>query len=77
MIAEAVIAAIDNREPRVPDDLLALPPGATAAVVDLGTGNGSGDGGGVSTVVLTAAIAIAFVAGAAVSGAYFLARGRA
>ena len=37
VIAEAVIAAIDNREPRIPDDLLSLAPGATAAAIDPGS----------------------------------------
>jgi acyl-CoA thioesterase-1 len=74
VIAEAVIAAIANREPRIPDELLSASPGATAPAIDLGSEN-SGDG--VSTVLLVTAVAVAFVAGAAVSGAYFVARGRA
>ena len=74
VIAEAVIAAIANREPRIPDDLLSVSPGATAPAIDLGS-ESSGDG--VSTVLLVAAVAVAFVGGAAVSGAYFVARGRA
>jgi lysophospholipase L1-like esterase len=78
VIAEAVIAAIDNREPRIPEDLLALPPGATVAGVDPGTGTGPEDNGdGVSTAVLAGAVVVAFLAGGAVSGAYFVARGRA
>ena len=74
VIAEAVIAAIANREPRIPDELLSASPGATAPAIDLGSEN-SGDG--VSTALLVTAVAVAFVAGAAVSGAYFVARGRA
>jgi lysophospholipase L1-like esterase len=78
VIAEAVTAAIDGREPRIPDELLALSPGATAAAADprLQTET-PGNGGGVSTVVLALAVAGAFVAGAAVSAGYFVARGRA
>jgi acyl-CoA thioesterase I len=75
VIAEAVIAAIDNREPRIPDDLLALAPGATAPAIDLDS-DATANGNGVSTVLLVVAVAVAFVAGAAVTGAYFLARGR-
>jgi len=78
VIAEAVIAAIDNREPSIPDELLAVAPGATAAAIDPGSGGGLENGGdGVSTVLLMALVVVAFVAGAAVSGAYFVARGRA
>ena len=76
VIAEAVIAAIDNREPRIPDDLLALAPGATAAAIDPGSQT-TANGDGVSTVWLVVAVAVAFVAGVAVSGTYFFARGRA
>ena len=76
VIAEAVIAAMDNREPRIPDDLLALAPGATAAAIDPGSDT-TANGEGASTVLLVVAVAVAFVAGAAVSGAYFVARGRA
>ena len=78
VIAEAVVAAIGNREPQLPDDLLAVSPGATAGAVDPGSGTGATtDGDGVSTLVLVLAVVGAFVAGAAVSGGYFVARGRA
>lgn len=76
VIAEAVIAAIDNREPRIPDDLLSVAPGATAAAINPGSDTVA-NGDGASTVLLVVAVAVAFVAGAAVSGAYFVARGRA
>jgi lysophospholipase L1-like esterase len=76
VIAEAVAAAIDKREPVVPQDLLSLPPGATAPAVDPSMSvNGDADGG-VSTLALVVSVVVAFVAGAAVSGAYFFARGR-
>jgi lysophospholipase L1-like esterase len=78
VIAEAVIAAIDDREPRIPDELLSVPPGATVAAADPGSDTGTnGNGEGLSTLVLLAAVAVAFVAGVAISGAYFFARGRA
>jgi hypothetical protein len=48
------------------------------AGVDPGTGTGPEDNGdGVSTAVLAGAVVVAFLAGGAVSGAYFVARGRA
>ena len=76
VIAEAVIAAMDNREPRIPEDLLAVTPGATGASIEPGSGT-IANGDGASTILLVVAVAVAFVAGAAVSGAYFMARGRA
>lgn len=78
VIAEAVLAAIDDREPAVPDDLLAVSPGATAPPIDIPADTASGgNGDDVSLVLLIAAIAVAFAAGITVSGAYFVARGRA
>jgi acyl-CoA thioesterase I len=76
VLAEAVIAAIDDREPRIPDDLLSLAPGATAPAIDLDPDTPS-SGDGVSTLLLVIAVVVAFVAGVAVSGAYVVARGRA
>jgi hypothetical protein len=67
---------MDNREPRIPDDLLSIAPGATAASIDLDS-DAVANSEGASTVLLVVAVAVAFVAGAAVSGASFMARGRA
>ena len=77
VIAESVVAAIDNREPAIPDELLSVSPGATTAAIDDGSETPGGNGNEVSTVLLAVAVAVAFAAGAAVSGAYFVARGRA
>jgi hypothetical protein len=76
VIAEAVLAAISNREPRIPDDLLAVGPGSTANALDQDSSGTTNGGDRVSTLVLVTAVVIAFVAGGAVSGAYFFARGR-
>ena len=78
VIAEAVLAAIDDREPAIPDDVLSVSPGATAPAIDVGSGSDTAsDGDGVSPTLFAIAIAVAFVAGIAISGAYFAARGRA
>jgi len=78
VIAEALLAAIDDREPAVPDDLLAVSPGATLPPADVSSiSDGGADGDGVSATLFAVAIAIAFAAGVAISGAYFFARGRA
>jgi lysophospholipase L1-like esterase len=77
VIAEAVIAAIDDREPSIPADLLSVSPGATAGADPALQPDTDSDGGGVTTLVLAAAVVVAFVGGVAVSGAYFFARGRA
>lgn len=69
VIAEAVLAAIDGRDPQIPEELL-----AGAASGDVGAGSGRGDG--VPFIVLVVAAAASFAAGAAVSGAYFISRGR-
>jgi hypothetical protein len=77
VIAEAVIAAISGREPVIPGELLSVSPGATAQPVDISTDEGTNrNSDGVSEALFAAAIAVAFVAGFAVSGVYFLARGR-
>jgi lysophospholipase L1-like esterase len=78
VLAEALLAAIDDREPAVPDDLLSVSPGATAPAVDVDSDAGAESGGdGISDTLFAVAIAVAFVAGVAISGGYFLARGRA
>ena len=78
VIAEALLAAIDDREPAIPDDLLSVSPGATVPAMDVGSESGTeSDGDGVSPTLFAVAIAVAFVAGIAISGGYFVARGRA
>jgi lysophospholipase L1-like esterase len=78
VIAEALLAAIDNREPAIPDDLLSVSPGATAPAVDINSESDSASNSdGVSPTVFAVAIGIAFAAGVAISGGYFFARGRA
>ncbi len=71
VIAEVVLATIDGREPQIPAELLTGQPSPAATP-------GSGDGGsGVPMGALLVAVVLSFAAGAAVSGAYFWARGRA
>src|SRR2546425_2665486 len=77
VIAEAVIAAIAGREPTIPENLLAMSPGATSAPLQPNTSNNSNDGSnGVSLFAFVAGMAVAFAAGLVVCGAYFIARGR-
>jgi hypothetical protein len=50
VIAEAVLAAVDSREPAIPDDLLSVSPGATAPAMDTSAEeDASTDGDGVPT----------------------------
>jgi lysophospholipase L1-like esterase len=75
VIAEVVVATIDGRDAQIPEGLLAVPTDAPAegSTVPL---PGSGNDSGIAVWVLIAAVAASFVAGALVSGAYFVARGR-
>lgn len=73
VIAEVVLAALDGREPAISSELLSVPPDPVNV---LGSASPSDGDGGVPMVVLVVGIAVAFVAGGAVSGAFFLMRGR-
>ncbi len=69
VIAEVLLAVIEGRPVAIPGRLL----GPSAAGDAQASG---GDSGGVATLVLVIAVPLSFLAGALVSGAYFLARGR-
>jgi lysophospholipase L1-like esterase len=69
VMAEVVEATIEGRPVSLPADLLATPSDAVATPQP--------DGGGVDTIVVLLAVAVAFVAGASLSAAYFVMRGRA
>lgn len=73
VIAETVLAALDGRDPRISEELLRVPPDPVSVI---GGAPSSGDDGGVSTAVLVIAIFLAFLAGGAVTGAFFIVRGR-
>jgi len=76
VMAEVLLATIDNRAPVIPRELLAESPGATGDPV-AGTRSGNSDDDGISSLLLLAiAVPISFGAGALMTGAYFLARGR-
>src|SRR3989442_6531569 len=61
VIAEAVIAAIAGREPAIPENLLAMSPGATSAPLQPNTATGSNSGGtGVSLLAFVAGVAVPF-----------------
>jgi lysophospholipase L1-like esterase len=70
VIAEALQAAIEGRPASIPDDLFALPSDSAPGDVV----GGSGDG--VDTIVVLLALPAAFIAGAFLSSAYFVMRGR-
>jgi lysophospholipase L1-like esterase len=77
VLAEVLLATIDNREPQIPAELLAVTPAPVAdggALPELPDPDDSG--GGVPVWVLVAVIPIAFLAGALIAGGYFVARGR-
>lgn len=73
VIAEVVLAALGDREPRISDQLLSVPPDPISV---LGSAPQESDDGGTSTVVFVVAIVLAFVAGGAVTGAFFFVRDR-
>jgi lysophospholipase L1-like esterase len=73
VIAEIVLAALDGREPRISEELLNVPPDPVSVI---GAAPSSGDDGGVPVVVLVLAIVAAFVAGGALTGAFFIVRGQ-
>ncbi|MEK7247943.1 MAG: GDSL-type esterase/lipase family protein [Chloroflexota bacterium] len=71
VMAEALQAAIEGRPVSIPEDLLALPSDAPPA------NQVTASGDGVDTIVVLLALPAAFIAGAFLSSAYFLMRGRA
>jgi lysophospholipase L1-like esterase len=78
VLAEVLLATIDDREPQIPAELLAVTPApvpSNGALPELSNPD-DGDGDGVPTWVLAAVIPIAFLAGALIAGGYFVARGR-
>lgn len=72
VIAEVVLATLDGRDPALPERLVGVPPDPVLT----SSRPEANDDGGISTVVLLVAVALAFIAGAAVSGAFFVVRGR-
>lgn len=71
VMAEALLAAIEERSPVLPSDLAALP----TATVGAGSSVSSGDSG-VNALVPEVGIPAAFAAGLLLSAAYFVVRGR-
>lgn len=71
VLAEGLIAAIEGRPAVLPTDLAPLP-----TVTLPGSVRASDDGGGVNELVPAIGIPAAFLAGAVLSAAYFLVRGR-
>lgn len=73
VIAEIVLAALGDREPHISDELLSVPPDPISV---LGSVPQAGGDDGVGVAVLLIAIVVAFLAGGAVTGAFFVVRGR-
>lgn len=73
VLAETVLAALDGREPQLPDELLSVPPDPISVI-----GSTPSDGGddGIPVLVLVVAVLLAFAAGGAVTGAFFYVRYR-
>lgn len=76
VLAEVLLATIDDREPQIPAELLAVTP---APVPDGGElpELPEPDDDGLPVWMVVAVAAVAFVAGALIAIAYFVARGRA
>jgi lysophospholipase L1-like esterase len=75
VISEALVASMEGRAVQIPEKLAAVPTGP-ADPSEQATSDAADDDG-ISGAVLYGLIAAAFVAGLAVSGTYFWARGRA
>jgi lysophospholipase L1-like esterase len=75
VISEALVASIEERPVRVPEDLASVPTGPATGEPAPAQADDGGDG--LSGVILYVVIGVAFAAGLAVSGTYFWARGRA
>jgi lysophospholipase L1-like esterase len=73
VMAEVVLAALDDRQPAISDELLSVPPDPVSV---LGSPPVAGNGDGVPLVALVIAIVTAFIAGGVVVGAFFVVRGR-
>ncbi|HEU4760558.1 MAG TPA: GDSL-type esterase/lipase family protein [Dehalococcoidia bacterium] len=77
VIAEALLAAIQDREPALPEDLVSEPPAPTGGssgpappVADTHSNDGN------LLLLLAVAVPAAFLSGGIITGAYFIARGR-
>lgn len=77
VLAEVLLATIDNREPQIPEELLAVTPAPVDDPGGLPELPDPDDNGGVPVWVLAAVIPVAFLAGALIAAGYFVARGRA
>jgi lysophospholipase L1-like esterase len=78
VLAETILAVIEDRPAAVPPELLAVPPDAAIqpSLPD-GTAGAPASGGGTDVLLLLAiVIPASAIGGAMVTGAYFLARGR-
>jgi lysophospholipase L1-like esterase len=75
VIAEALVAAIEERSAAVPEDLASVPTGSAGLIPGLVSEGGDEDGG-ASTAILVIAVLVAFAAGLTVSAVYFWTRGR-
>ncbi len=79
VVAEVLLAAIQNRDPALPEDLLTEPPalspgGPSSLAGDQAAPSSSDEGNPL--LLLAVAVPAAFLSGAIITGAYFLARGR-
>jgi lysophospholipase L1-like esterase len=73
VMAEVVLAALDDRQPAISEELLSVP---SDPVSVLGSPPVTGNGDDVPLVALVIAIVTAFIAGGVVAGAFFVVRGR-
>ena len=77
VLAEVLLASIDGRQPSIPQEFLSETPAVEADPSGAAKLIQSGGDSGPSRVLLLAiAVPLAFAAGAIMSGAYFMARGR-
>ncbi len=75
VMAEVLLATIDNREPQIPPELLAATPAPVVETGDIPRIPSSGGDDNSPWLLLAVVIPIAFISGALIAGAYFMARG--
>jgi lysophospholipase L1-like esterase len=76
VIAEVALAAIQARPVVIPEQLLLVPRGTVAPIAGQDPSLISSSGNDVPFILLAIAIPVTFLAGAVLSAAYFIARGR-
>jgi lysophospholipase L1-like esterase len=77
VMAEVLLATIDEREPQIPQELLDATPVPVEDPGEIPEIPDTDEGGNDAWMLLAVVIPVAFISGGLITGAYFMARGRA